>query len=138
MGTKLRMFFEDDKPAPLKQIDEAFEKVCVCVCVCGCVRACMHACVCVCVRACVCVCECVCVCLCVCVCVCVCVSVSVSVRVSVCVCVCVCWGRERYMYISQNYGIVLITEYLGTHTVLYTCRRIRLKVVRNCKVATIL
>ena len=28
IGAQLRMFFEDEKPALLKQIDEAFEKVC--------------------------------------------------------------------------------------------------------------
>ena len=28
VGAQLRMFFEDEKPALLKQIDEAFEKVC--------------------------------------------------------------------------------------------------------------
>lgn len=31
IGAQLRMFFEDEKPALLKQIDEAFEKVCLLV-----------------------------------------------------------------------------------------------------------
>lgn len=30
MGAPLRMFFEDEKPALLAQIDAEFEKVCMC------------------------------------------------------------------------------------------------------------
>ena len=46
VGAQLRMFFEDEKPALLKQIDDAFEKVCVCVCVCVRVRVYVRAWVC--------------------------------------------------------------------------------------------
>ena len=45
LGQQLRMFFEEEKPALLQQIDAEIEKVsvhCVCVCVCVCVRVCVR------------------------------------------------------------------------------------------------